>query len=303
MSWIKSGENLYFHEKAPFVLEKVDLDWGIRDTRDKSQFIPFTDIFNNPVFPIDLSNANVIVKTLQSLGIVIGASFQTIGAIIGNTLTITNTILGKHIRGEASNTPNTPTFSYQGDANTGLGWNSEGVQQLVSNGNVVSVINEFGNLNGILNTDFRNLIAKEKTLINNLSSNTTSTVQVGTGVGFSYTPKKIGSKLKIQISASRTNQTWTSGSGGFGYGAIYHNLSGILAAGASVSGSTIIENEIMFSSGDSQNNASQFNWVFEYITTDLNQRYFSLTMRTNVTTVPIGLRATSSFLAIVEEYT
>ncbi len=123
MSWIKSGENLYSHDTAPFVLEKVNGTWGIRDTRDKSQFIPFSDIFNNPVFPIDLSNADVIVKTLQSLG-----------AIIGDSLNITNTAQAKHFRGEPVNSPNSPAFSIQGDANTGFYHISDGVFGFSSNG-------------------------------------------------------------------------------------------------------------------------------------------------------------------------
>ena len=126
MTWVKSGENLYTHDQAPFIIENLNGSWGIRDTRDKTSFIPFSDIFNNPVFPIDLSNADVIVKTLNA-----------IGAITGDSLSIINASLSKHFRGEANNTPGTPAFSFQGDINSGfyrisedrIGFSANGIRQ------------------------------------------------------------------------------------------------------------------------------------------------------------------------------
>jgi hypothetical protein len=184
MTWIPAGSNLYIHDTAPFLLERIDGNWILRDARDKTQAIPFSDIFNNPVFPIDLSNADVIVKTLQSLGSIVGQSLQilgnivgnsieSLGAIVGDSLNITNNAQAKHFRGESANTPNSPAFSIQGDSNTGFyhisdgvfGWSSNGIKKGEFgadfggfNGNIVQVISGTQNFQTVIATiSFQNI--------------------------------------------------------------------------------------------------------------------------------------------------
>jgi len=84
MAWNKVDDNLYVHDKAPFGLIKIDSVWEVYDLRDKSKFIEFTDIFNNPVFPVDFSNSDLTVKSLNSLGSLNGltSNFMPIGTII-----------------------------------------------------------------------------------------------------------------------------------------------------------------------------------------------------------------------------
>jgi hypothetical protein len=124
MNWIPAGSNLYIHDTAPFLLERIDGVWCLRDTRDKTQAIPFSDIFNNPVFPIDLSNADVIVKTLQSLG-----------AITGDSLSIINTVSGTHLRAEGANSPTSPAHSFKNEISTGMYRESAGKLSFSALGN------------------------------------------------------------------------------------------------------------------------------------------------------------------------
>lgn len=123
MSWTKLNDNLYSHDVAPFMLEKIEGIWGVRDARDKTQFIPFSDIFNNPVFSIDFTNSDLIVKSLTSSG-----------AIEGLSLNITNSSNSRHFRGEFSGGASTPSFSAQTDINTGFFSKSDGVFGFSSNG-------------------------------------------------------------------------------------------------------------------------------------------------------------------------
>jgi microcystin-dependent protein len=112
MSWIKIDDNLYCHDKAPYGLIRIDSNWEVFDLRDKSKFIDFSDIFNNPVFPIDFSNSDLIVKSLESLG----------------------NVKALHFRGELANSPTTPAFSSQGDIDTGFYHISSGKFGFSSNG-------------------------------------------------------------------------------------------------------------------------------------------------------------------------
>lgn len=87
MTWIKQNEELYIHNIAPFSLIKINGEWFVTDSRDQSKAVPYSDIFNNPVYNIDFSD---------------------------------KTLLAKHFRAEGVNTPGTPGFSFQGDSNLGL---------------------------------------------------------------------------------------------------------------------------------------------------------------------------------------
>jgi hypothetical protein len=140
MTWIKQNENSYIHDNAPFTLQLIGGTWFVIDSRDQSRAIPFSDIFNNPVFPIDLSNSDVIVKTLQSLGAIIGASIQSLGAIVGDSLSITNTVSGTHLRGEGANTPSSPAHSFKNEITSGFYRKSAGVMAFSSLNNEVLTI-------------------------------------------------------------------------------------------------------------------------------------------------------------------
>jgi hypothetical protein len=196
MSWIPAGSNLYIHDTAPFLLERIDGNWILRDARDKTQAIPFSDIFNNPVFPIDLSNADVIVKTLQSLGSILGASIQSLGAIIGDSLNITNSALAKHFRGESANSPNSPVFSIQGDINTGFYHISDGVFGWSSNG---IKHGQFGAGYGGFTGNVIQVVSATKS--DTFVSSTASFVDI-TGLSLSITPKYSNSIILLFSSIS-----------------------------------------------------------------------------------------------------
>ena len=88
MPWQLVAPNQWKNDRSDFTI-KFDEAYGsyIVESVDGRFSIPFDDIFNNPVFPIDLSQV---------------------------------TVLGKHFRAEGVNTPGTPGFSFQGDANSGM---------------------------------------------------------------------------------------------------------------------------------------------------------------------------------------
>jgi hypothetical protein len=109
VGWTKLSEEAYISDQSSFSLEKIDGIWYVIDNSVQKKSIPFTDIFNNPVFPVDYSNVDMIVKTLTS-----------IGQVSADSLSVTNSALAKHFRGEAANTPSTPAFSFQGDLNSGI---------------------------------------------------------------------------------------------------------------------------------------------------------------------------------------
>lgn len=120
MSWIKQNENYYVHSDAPYTLQYIGSTWYVVDNRDQSKSIPFSDIFNNPVFSVDFSNSNLLVNSLSSA----------------------TTVLANHLRGEAANTPSTPAHSFKTEINSGLYRESAGVMAFSSLGNKVLTINE-----------------------------------------------------------------------------------------------------------------------------------------------------------------
>lgn len=164
MSWIKQSDELYINDQTFFSLEKMDGIWYVINNKDNFKSIPFTDIFNNPVFPIDLSNVDLIVKSIVSTG-----------AISGNSLDITNTATAKHFRAEGSNTPTTPGFSFQGDINTGFfrksedtfGFSAGGIQYGEFGvgyggftGNIIQVVNSINTYKQLItNTSYQDLLS------------------------------------------------------------------------------------------------------------------------------------------------
>ena len=147
MSWTKISEDLYNNDTALTSIEKIDGIWYVIDNSRQQRSIPFTDIFNNPVFPVDFSNVDMIVKSLVSNG-----------SISGDSLDITNNAKAKHFRQELSGDPSTPGFSAQGDPNTGFYHISDGVFGYSSNGIKKSEFNELGLLNEPIAADYRNTI-------------------------------------------------------------------------------------------------------------------------------------------------
>ena len=115
MSWIQQNANLYINSDAPFSLQYIGSSWYLIDNRDQSKAIPFSDIFNNPVFSIDLSLADVLVKSLSA----------------------TNAVSGAHLRSETANTPSTPGHSFKGEISSGFYRESAGVMAFSSLGNKV----------------------------------------------------------------------------------------------------------------------------------------------------------------------
>lgn len=168
MAWIKLSEELYLSDQSPYSLEKIDGIWYVVDNSTQKKSIPFADIFNNPVFPIDYSNTDMLVKSLTSPG----------------------TIEGKHFRGESANTPATPAFSFQGDINSGIyridadkiGFSAGGSRQ-----------GEFGiGYGGFTGNVIQSAFAQTSTQKTNSTDNYTTT-----GLSCSITPKYINSKILI----------------------------------------------------------------------------------------------------------
>lgn len=189
MPWIKIDENLYVNNQAPFYLENKSGNWFIVDGRDKSKFIPFSDIFDNPVFPIDFSTTDLIVKSLESLG----------------------NVKGLHFRGDQSNDPLTPSFSSQGDSDTGFYHISSGKFGFSSNGIKTGEITELGFLNETLGTDFRNLLQIQQLDTGAYATGTGITPaddtipQITEGTQYlsvSITPKATNSKLIVETNVN-----------------------------------------------------------------------------------------------------
>lgn len=193
MAWIKLSEELYLSDQSPYSLEKIDGIWYVVDNSTQKKSIPFADIFNNPVFPIDYSNTDMLVKSLTSLG----------------------TIEGKHFRGESANTPATPAFSFQGDINSGIyridadkiGFSAGGSRQ-----------GEFGVGYGGFAGNIIQVISSEFTA----NAYTTNTNFELSGISASITPKYNNSKILILFSsASYVNNQ-------YGMVSIYRNgISGV----------------------------------------------------------------------------
>lgn len=142
MSWIQQNANFYIHSDAPFSLQYIGTAWYLVDNRDQSKAIPFSDIFNNPSFPIDLSSADVLVKSLTS----------------STTVSAGTVLSGTHLRGEAANTPSTPAHSFKTEISSGFYRESPGVMAFSSLGTKVSRIDSLGVQNGTLGTDLRNIL-------------------------------------------------------------------------------------------------------------------------------------------------
>jgi hypothetical protein len=168
MAWIKLSEELYLSDQSPYSLEKIDGIWYVVDNSTQKKSIPFADIFNNPVFPIDYSNTDMLVKSLTSPG----------------------TIEGKHFRGESANTPATPAFSFQGDINSGIyridsdriGFSAGGSRQ-----------GEFGvGYGGFTGNVIQSAFAQTSTQKLNATDN-----YVAVGLPCSITPRYINSKILI----------------------------------------------------------------------------------------------------------
>lgn len=158
MAWQLVAPNQWKNDRSDFTI-KFDEAYGnyIVESVDGRFSIPFDDIFNNPVFPIDLSQV---------------------------------TVLGKHFRAEGVNTPGTPGFSFQGDINTGIyrisedkiGFSAGGIKQ-----------GEFGSGYGgftgnIIQAQFGSL---------STPINTANTNFQATGLNVSITPKYNNSKILI----------------------------------------------------------------------------------------------------------
>ena len=122
MSWIQQNANLYTNSDAPFSLQYLNSAWYLIDNRDQSKAISFSDIFNNPVFPIDLSLTDVLVKSLSA----------------------TNTVSGTHLRSETANTPSTPGHSFKAEISSGLYRESAGVLALSVLGVKIAKFDSFG---------------------------------------------------------------------------------------------------------------------------------------------------------------
>lgn len=167
MAWNLVAPNTWKNDRSNYVIE-YDPDYSqyVIRSMDGDYTIPFDDIFNNPVFPVDFSQV---------------------------------TVLGKHFRAEGTNTPGTPGFSFQGDINTGFYRVSEDTIGISIGGNKVSEINNFGVLNGIPGTDFRNLIKRQFGQIGTGSPVCTSSSILSSGFGFSYTPLRSDSFLNIRF--------------------------------------------------------------------------------------------------------
>ena len=108
MSWIQQNANNYIHSDAPFSLQYIGSSWYLIDNRDQSKAIPIDDIYNNPVFPLNIS---------------------------------TQTILAKHFRGQATGDLASPPHSFQGEINSGLYRESAGVLAFSVLGSKVLTIN------------------------------------------------------------------------------------------------------------------------------------------------------------------
>jgi hypothetical protein len=163
MSWVKQNENSYIHDTAPFILQLIGGTWFVLDSRDQSKAIPFDDIFNNPVYSIDFSN---------------------------------ETILAKHFRAEAANTPNHPGFSFQSDSNTGFYHISDGIVGFSSNG---TKRGEFGASYGGFNGNLIQVISSTQNFLTAISTISYQNINSSSGVVWetSIIPKLPNSRIFI----------------------------------------------------------------------------------------------------------
>jgi hypothetical protein len=177
MSWIKQNENSYIHDIAPFTLQLIGGAWFVVDSRDQSKAIPFNDIFNNPVYSIDFSN---------------------------------ETILAKHFRAEAANTPNSPGYSFQSDSNTGFYHISDGIVGFSSNG---TKRGEFGSDYGGFNGNIIQVISGTQNFQTVISTISFQNINSASGVVWetSIVPKLANSRIFILYYLSVNNSANFSG--------------------------------------------------------------------------------------------
>ena len=184
MSWVKISNDLYINTNSSYSIEKIDETWNLIDSKEKRNFIPISDIYNNPVFPfptIDFPNTDLIVKSLESLSYINGESAN-----------INEVAKAKHFRGEISDTPETPAFSSQGDPNTGFYHISNGKFGYSSNG---LKMGEFGNGYGGFKGNILQVQSSHK-LDTTTFGNAYGSVS---GLSVSITPKFNNSKILILL--------------------------------------------------------------------------------------------------------
>jgi hypothetical protein len=164
MSWLPTAPNEWKNDRSNFTI-KFDASYGqyVIEDVDGRFTIPIDDIFNNPVFPIDLSNV---------------------------------TVLGKHFRAEAANTPNSPGFSFQGDSNSGFYHISDGKIGFASNG---IKRGEFGADYGAFNGNVVQWINDKSQTSKTNTSGAYVDLEKGSGISWEIpiTPKLLGSKIVI----------------------------------------------------------------------------------------------------------
>ena len=174
MSWIKQNNNLYTHSDAPFSLQYIGSTWYLVDNRDQSKAIPFSDIFNNPAFPVDFLNSDLLVNSLDS----------------------TTFVKATHLRSEGANTPATPGHSFKNEINSGLYRESAGKLAFSVLGNKVGEIGAgYGGFTG-------NIIQVVQTTTNGTAVTTGTSYQNYTALACSITPKYNNSKVMIMLSGS-----------------------------------------------------------------------------------------------------
>ena len=253
MAWQLVAPNQWKNDRSDFTI-KFDEAYGsyIVESVDGRFSIPFDDIFNNPVFPIDLSQV---------------------------------TVLGKHFRAEAVNTPGTPGFSFQGDANTGFYRVGEDVMGGAVGGNKVLEINTLGLLNGTPGTDKRNIIKSQTALFSQTNPASTSTSILSSGLGFSYTPIRTDSFLRIRFFLSIGSSYGTmTGSASFSYARVYQHTS-IPTVGSAVAGTQLTNNILLGRSHAFSyfiENYSHISINLETPSANLNNRSFYLSFQNEV---------------------
>lgn len=286
MGWNLVAPNTWKNDRSDYVIE-YDPDYSqyVIRSMDGTHTIPFDDIFNNPVFPVDFSNI---------------------------------TVLGKHFRAEGVNTPNTPGFSFQGDANTGIYRISEDLIGISTGGNKVSEINSLGLLNGTPGTDFRNLIKRTTGQLTRIASPTTnattnSTSHVSSGVGFSYTPVHPNSKIVLTFICSVAYAYNNINAGNqAGYVKLYVDTSLVPNLNSVIPGTStpLHNNENMmgyasYPSSFYYINSSLMHNKIDYQNTNLNTKYFYVAFRSssidNIFTLRVSTADSNSFY-IVEEF-
>lgn len=187
MTWIKLSEELYTNTDSNFSLEKIDGIWYVIDNLRQQKSIPFTDIFNNPVF--SFNDVDLLVKTLYSLGNITGQNLISLNSISGLA------VRANHFRSELSSDPTTPGFSAQSDPDTGFYHISSGLFGYSSNGT------ERGRFGSDFGGFFGNII-QVKSSIKTDTSTFGNTYGAISGLSVAITPKSLNSKIVILASVN-----------------------------------------------------------------------------------------------------